>query len=81
MIVLRAVTWAGHVSRMGKKLNIYIVLVENTKHEYSCRWEDNIKKNLEDVKYFFGSEEGPAAGSDEGHNEALGCIKGGEVLE
>jgi hypothetical protein len=79
--------WVGHVSSVGKKINIYIILVENTKEsrptgKSSCRLEGNIKKNrkercLEDVKYSFSSEEGSVAGSHEHNNEVSGYINGG----
>jgi hypothetical protein len=71
----------------GKQVNIYIVLVENTKEsrptgKSTCRLEDTIKKNLkeiclENVKYSFGSEDVSAAGSQEHNNEASACINGG----
>jgi hypothetical protein len=44
----------GEGARIGKKINIYIVLFENQKEsrptgKYRCRWEDNIKMNLKYV--------------------------------
>ena len=46
--------WAGHVARMGERRGVYRVLVG--KHEGKrplgrprCRWEDNIKVDLQEV--------------------------------
>ena len=50
----RRMSWAGHVERMGKDRGVYRVLVG--KHEGKrplgrprCRWEDNIKMDLQEV--------------------------------
>ena len=46
--------WAGHVARMGENRGVHRVLVG--KHEGKkplgtprCRWEDNIKMDLQEV--------------------------------
>jgi hypothetical protein len=51
MIKSRRMRWAGHVSRMGKKINAYRILVGKPEGKIPlgrlrCRWEDNIKMDL-----------------------------------
>ena len=46
--------WAGHIARMGKRRDVYRVLVgepEGKKplRRHRCRWEDNIKIDLQEV--------------------------------
>ena len=46
--------WAGHLSRMGDKRGAYRVLVEKPEGKRPlgrprCKWEDNIKTDLQQV--------------------------------
>jgi len=46
--------WAGHVASMGERGGLYKVLVEKRKGKRPfgrprCRWEDNIKMDLQEV--------------------------------
>jgi len=46
--------WAGHVARRGNRRVVYRVLVRKPKGKRplgrpSCKWEDNIKMDLEEV--------------------------------
>jgi hypothetical protein len=54
VIKSRRIRWAGHRARMGERRGVYRVLVgkpEGTRPlgRTSCRWEDNIKLDLEEV--------------------------------
>jgi hypothetical protein len=58
MILSRRMKWAGHVARMGEKLNTYRLLVGKPEGKRSlerprCRWVDNIKMNLREVGWDF----------------------------
>ena len=51
----RRMRWAGHVARMGKRRGLYRVLVGKPGRKRqlgrpSCRWEDNIKMYLQEVR-------------------------------
>ena len=51
VIKSRNVRWAGHVARVGKRRDVYRVLVEKIQGKRALRrprrrWEDNIKMNL-----------------------------------
>ena len=46
--------WAGHVAHMGEKRGIYRVLVGKPEgrrplRRHKCRWEDNIKLDIQEV--------------------------------
>jgi hypothetical protein len=46
--------WAGHVAHVGERRGIYRVLVKNpegksTLGRHRCRWENNIKIDLQEV--------------------------------
>ena len=46
--------WAGHVTRMGQRIGVYRVLVGKPSGKRPlgrprCRWEDNIKMDLQEV--------------------------------
>jgi len=46
--------WAGHVTRVGKSRGVYRVLVRKPAGKRPlgrprCRWEDNIKMDLQEV--------------------------------
>jgi len=46
--------WAGHVARMMERRGVYRVLVGKPEGNYPlgrprCRWENNIKRNLQEV--------------------------------
>jgi hypothetical protein len=48
--------WKGHVAYMGEKKGIYRVLMGRTEGKrplgiHKLRWEDNIKTNLQNVKW------------------------------
>ena len=50
----RRMRWVGHVARMGESLGVYRVLVGKPEGKRplgrpSCRWEDSIKMNLQEV--------------------------------
>ena len=54
LIKLRRTRWAGHVARMGECRVVYRVLVVEPEGKRSlgrlrCRWEDNIKMDLQEV--------------------------------
>jgi len=47
---LRRIRWVGYVARMGQKRGISEVLVEKPEGKRPrCRWEDNIKMDLQEV--------------------------------
>jgi hypothetical protein len=59
VIKSRRVRWAGHVARMGEKRDIYRVLVGKPGGKRPLgtprhRWEDNIKKDLQEVGVWTG---------------------------
>jgi len=46
--------WAGHVARMGERRDVYKVLVGKPEGKRPlgrprCRWDDNIKMDLQEV--------------------------------
>ena len=46
--------WAGHVARIGERIGVYRVLVGKPEGKrplgrHRRRWEDNIKKDLQEV--------------------------------
>jgi len=46
--------WAGHVARVGERRGVHRVLVGKPERKRqlgrpSCRWEDNIKMDLQEV--------------------------------
>ena len=53
VIISRIISWARHVARMGKKRDVYRVLVGKPERKKPlgktrCRWEDNIKTYLQE---------------------------------
>ena len=53
-VVKLRMRWAGHVARMGQGRGVYRVLVGKLKGKRPlgrprCRWEDNIKMDLQEV--------------------------------
>jgi len=47
--------WAGHVACMGERRGVYRVMVEKPAGKKplgrpSCKWEDNIKMDLQEVR-------------------------------
>jgi len=77
--------WAGHVARMGERRGVYRVLVgkpggKRPLGRPRCRWEDNIKMDLQEVGCWgIGSIE--LAEVSECVNEPSGSIKCGEFLD
>jgi hypothetical protein len=56
MIKSRRIRWAGHVARMGEKRNAYRILVgkpqgKKTLGRPRCRWVDNIKMDLGEIRW------------------------------
>jgi hypothetical protein len=54
MIKSRRIRWAGHVARMGEKMNAYRILVGKPEGKrpilrLRCRWLDNIKMDLREI--------------------------------
>jgi hypothetical protein len=54
MIKSRRMRWAGHVARMGEKMNAYRILVVNPDGKSPLgrsrrRWVDNIKMDLREI--------------------------------
>jgi len=54
VIKSRRIRWAGHVVQMGEKRGVYRVLVGKPEGKRppgrpSCRWEDNIKMDLQEM--------------------------------
>jgi len=54
VIKSRRMRWVGHVARMGERRGVYTVLVGKPEGKRQlgrprCRWEDNIKMNLQEV--------------------------------
>jgi hypothetical protein len=54
MIKLRRMRWAGHVARMGEKINAYRILVGKPEGKrplgrHRREWEDNIKMDLRET--------------------------------
>ena len=54
VVKLRRMRWAGHVARMGEDRGVHRVLVGKPEGKRPlgrprCRWEDNIKMDLQEV--------------------------------
>jgi len=54
VIKSRKMRWAGHVARMGDRRGVYMVLVRKPEGKrplgrHRCRWEDNIKMDLQEM--------------------------------
>ena len=54
VIKSRRMRWAGHVARMGEEESVHRVLVGKPEGKRllgrpRCRWEDNIKMDLQEV--------------------------------
>jgi len=52
--------WTGHVARRGERRGVYRVLVGKPEEKRAlgrprCRWEDNIKIDLQEVGVWIGS--------------------------
>ena len=48
--------WAGHVATQGERRSVYRILVgkpegKRPRGRPRCRWEDNIKMDLQEVEY------------------------------
>jgi hypothetical protein len=59
VIKSRILKWAGHVALMEEKRVVYRVLVGKPEGKRPlgrtrCRWEDNIKMDLQEVEYGYG---------------------------
>jgi hypothetical protein len=86
IIKSRRMRWAGHVTRMGEKRNVYRLLVGKLEGERPlgrprCRWIDNIMMDLLGIKLSVADSIGLAQdryrweSSCEHSNEPLGSIK------
>ena len=58
MIKSRRMRWVGHVARVGEERVVYRVLVAKTEGRIPvgrprCRWVDNIRTDLQEVRYGF----------------------------
>jgi hypothetical protein len=56
VIKSRRLRWTGHVALIGERRGVYRLLVdkpEEKRHVASprCRWEDNIKIDLQEIVY------------------------------
>ena len=91
-ILSRICRWAGHVARMGDGRGVYRVLVEKPEGKRPLRrrgrrWEDNIKKDLQEVGcegmdwIELAQDRGRWGGICECGIEPPGCIKFGEFLD
>ena len=54
VIKSRRMRWAGHLARMGEEISVYRLLVGKPEGKKPlgrprCRWEDNIKMDLQEV--------------------------------
>jgi hypothetical protein len=54
VIKSRRMRWAGHVARVGEGRGVYRILVGKREGKrpmgrHRCRWEDNIKMDLQEV--------------------------------
>jgi hypothetical protein len=54
VVKLRRMRWSGHVAWMGEGRGVYRVLVEKPEGKRPlgrprCRWEDNIKMDLQEI--------------------------------
>ena len=55
VIKSKRMRWAGHVARMGERRGLYRILVGKPEGKRPlgrprCRWEDNIKMDLQEVE-------------------------------
>jgi len=53
-VIKSRIRWAGHVARMGERRGVYRILVRKPEGKRPlgrprCRWEDNIKTDLQEV--------------------------------
>jgi hypothetical protein len=74
VIKSRRTRWTGHVARMGEGRGVYRVLlgksgVTRPLGRPRCRWEDNIKMDLQEVK--FGGMDWIGVAQDKGSWRAL----------
>ena len=56
VVKLRRMRWAGHVACMGERRGVYRVLVGKPEGKRPlgrprCRWEDNIKMDLQELEF------------------------------
>jgi hypothetical protein len=59
LVTMVRMRWVGHVTRMGEKRGAYRLLVERPEGRRPlarprCRWEDNIKMDLQEVGWGHG---------------------------
>jgi len=59
VVKLRRIRWVGHVTLMGERRGVHRVLVGKPKGKRPlgrprCRWEDNIKMDLQEVRGLWG---------------------------
>jgi len=82
--------WEGHVDCMGERRGAYRVLVGEPKGKRQlgrprCRWEDNIKMDLQEVGWgghgLICSGQGQVAGTCKRCNKLLSSTKHWELLD
>jgi hypothetical protein len=82
MIKSRRMRWAGHVARMGEKMNAYRILMGKPEGKRPRRrWEDNIKMDLREIGW--GVKDWIDLDQDWDHwsNEPSGSIACWKILE
>jgi len=84
VVKLRRMRWAGHVACVGEGRGVHRVLVGEPEGKRPlgrprCRWEDNIKMDLQEVGG--GCGDWKVAGTCEYGDEPSGSKKCGEFLD
>ena len=59
VIKSKRMRWVGHVARMGEKMGRYRLIVRKPEGKRPlgrtmCRWEDNIKMDIQEVGWGYG---------------------------
>jgi hypothetical protein len=90
IIMSRRMRWAGHVARMGDKMNAHRLLVGKPEGRIPlarsrCRWVINIKMDLGEIRWggvdWSGSGYGQVECSCECSNEPSGSIQCWETIK
>jgi hypothetical protein len=82
----RRMRWAEHVAQVGEGRGVYRVLVGNLEEKRPLgrprrRWEDNIKRNLQEIESWLMDWIELAQNRDNRGNEPSGSIECGEFLD